>query len=58
VILLRRLLDRRFGLLPARVDSPGLEQAGEAELDHRAERVLECTGLEDVLEVALLATVN
>jgi len=45
--LLRRQLTRRFGLLPSWVDQR-LEQAGEAELEAWADRVLECGSLEEV----------
>jgi predicted transposase YdaD len=46
--LLRRLLDRRFGPLPAWVDER-LAQASDAELEQWADRVLECASLEEVL---------
>ena len=45
--LLRRMLNRRFGPLPAWVDKR-LEQAGEAELEAWADRVLECGSLDEV----------
>jgi len=45
--LLRRLLVRRFGSLPSWVEQR-LEQAGEAELEAWADRVLECGSLEEV----------
>jgi flagellar biosynthesis/type III secretory pathway protein FliH len=47
--LLRRQLVRRFGSLPAWAEAR-LEQAGEAELEVWADRVLECETLEDVLK--------
>jgi hypothetical protein len=47
--LLRRLLIRRFGALPTWAEAR-LEQAGEAELEVWADRVLECGTLEDVLK--------
>jgi hypothetical protein len=46
--LLRRQLVRRFGALPAWAELR-LEQAGEAELEVWADRVLECATLEEVL---------
>ncbi len=47
--LLRRQLVRRFGALPAWAEER-LEQAGEAELEVWADRVLECATLEEVLK--------
>ena len=47
--LLRRLLIRRFGALPAWAEAR-LEQAGEEELEVWADRVLEGATLEDVLK--------
>jgi hypothetical protein len=51
VNLLRRLLERRFGLLPSWVDER-LEQASEAQLEHWADRVLECATLEGVFRAS------
>lgn len=50
VKLLRRLLVRRFGVLPDWAEAR-LEQAGEAELEVWADRVLDCETLEEVLTV-------
>ncbi|EGV27727.1 putative transposase [Thiorhodococcus drewsii AZ1] len=47
--LLRRLLIRRFGVLPAWAEAR-LEQAGESELEIWADRVLDRDTLEEVLE--------
>ncbi|NEV64196.1 transposase, partial [Thiorhodococcus minor] len=47
--LLRRLLIRRFGVLPAWAEAR-LEQAGEAELEFWADRVLDRDTLEEVLK--------
>jgi flagellar biosynthesis/type III secretory pathway protein FliH len=49
VNLLRRLLVRRFGPLPSWVDER-LAQASEAELEHWADRVLECAALDEVFQ--------
>ena len=46
--LLRRQLVRRFGALPDWAEAR-LEQAGEAELEVWADRVLDCETLEEVL---------
>jgi flagellar biosynthesis/type III secretory pathway protein FliH len=51
VNLLRRQLERRFGPLPSWV-AERLEQASEAELEHWAERVLECATLEGVFRAS------
>jgi hypothetical protein len=51
VNLLRRLLERRFGRLPSWVDER-LEQASEAELEHWADRVLECATLDEVFRAS------
>ena len=51
VNLLRRQLERRFGRLPSWVDER-LEQASEAQLEHWAERVLECATLEGVFRAS------
>jgi predicted transposase YdaD len=51
VNLLHRLLERRFGPLPSWVDER-LEQASEAELEHWADRVLECATLEGVFRAS------
>jgi len=51
VSLLHHLLDRRFGPLPVWVDER-LAQAGEAELEQWAERVLEYASLEEIFRVA------
>ncbi len=48
VIMLKRLLTRRFGPLPAWAEQR-LEQASLQELEGWAERVLEAQQLEDVL---------
>lgn len=45
--LLRRQLSRRFGPLPLWTEQR-LEQAGEAELETWADRVLECRSLDEV----------
>ncbi|NEX23329.1 DUF4351 domain-containing protein, partial [Thiorhodococcus mannitoliphagus] len=47
--LLRRLLIRRFGALPAWAEAH-LEQASEDELEVWADRVLECATLEEILK--------
>ena len=47
VNLLRRQLERRFGSLPSWVVER-LEQASEAELEHWADRVLDCATLDGV----------
>jgi hypothetical protein len=47
VIMLKRLLTRRFGPLPAWAEQR-LEQASRQELEGWAERVLEAPQLEDV----------
>nr|WP_213465288.1 DUF4351 domain-containing protein [Thiocapsa sp.] len=47
--LLRRQLIRRFGALPTWAEAR-LEQAGEADLEVWADRVLDGTTLEEVLE--------
>jgi len=46
--VLRRQLTRRFGPLPSWAEER-LGQAGEAELEAWADRVLECQSLRDVL---------
>jgi flagellar biosynthesis/type III secretory pathway protein FliH len=51
VNLLRRQLERCFGPLPSWV-AERLEQASEAELEHWAERVLECATLEGVFRAS------
>jgi flagellar biosynthesis/type III secretory pathway protein FliH len=51
VNLLLRQLERRFGSLPSWV-AERLEQAREAELEHWAERVLECATLEGVFRAS------
>ena len=51
VNLLRRQVERRFGPLPSWV-AERLEQASEAELEHWAERVLECATLEGVFRAS------
>jgi hypothetical protein len=52
VNLLRRQLERRFGLLPSWVDER-LEEASEAQLEHWADRVLECATLEGVFRASV-----
>ena len=51
VIMLKRLLARRFGPLPAWAEQR-LEQASRQELEGWAERVLEAQRLEDVFAPA------